>query len=309
MKINSIQNVSFGYSHENHKKLEKKLLEQQTPVNKMILRVARMCNATENSVNELERQGIGKNASSINIMVDCLIPAKLFICNIVERLFPELNYRNEEYYTYVKETARRPLSEDSFNPQGIKTEYCWRDMICDSLTKQIAADGEYNTYSPEDLYSNEDYDDTDYDEESAVDSRPQTMQDRAKINVNPAIKKNDIELEQFTPGKNSPKSLDDIVGLDKSREDIKNFILFPIKYPEEAKKREKDYGIEIPHFIVFHGPPGCGKTMLAEAIAVESDCPMYKVDLSQFGSSYVNGTVQMLSYAFDEIYKVSKKLG
>ena len=313
MKITPLNNIAFGYNKEINAKLEKRLLEQQTPVNQMILKLVKTCNSTENAIIQLEGQGVKKNATSINILSDMLIPAKLFLYNLVERLFPDLSYRNIEYKTYAKEEARIPVpAEYGFNPNGMKTEYFWRTMICDGINAQIKRDSEeFNTYSPEDLYgdSDDEYDDTDYDEEDInfngqVQGKIGQKKDK---NLSQITNGKEIEIDKFTPGKNSPKSLDDVIGLDKSIEDIRNFILFPIKYPEKAKQREKDYGIEIPHFIVFHGPPGCGKTMLAEAIAVESDCPMYKIDLSQVGSTYVNGTVQLLSWAFDEVNKISKE--
>ena len=95
--------------------------------------------------------------------------------------------------------------------------------------------------------------------------------------------------------------------MDKIRDDIKELIIFPIEHPEEAQQRKLDYDIDIPHFIVFHGPPGCGKTMMAQAIAQETGCNMYTLDISKIGSSYVNETARNVNNAFEYVKQQAKK--
>ncbi len=55
----------------------------------------------------------------------------------------------------------------------------------------------------------------------------------------------------------------DIGGLDSLKENLREFIEWPLKYGEEVKK----FGAGIPKGILLHGPPGTGKTMIAKAIA------------------------------------------
>lgn len=54
----------------------------------------------------------------------------------------------------------------------------------------------------------------------------------------------------------------DIGGLDKTLEDVCKLLLH-IKHPELYKK----LGISPPRGFLLHGPPGCGKTLLANSIA------------------------------------------
>lgn len=57
-------------------------------------------------------------------------------------------------------------------------------------------------------------------------------------------------------------SFKDVGGLDKTLEDVCKLLLH-IRHPELYKK----LGISPPRGFLLHGPPGCGKTLLANAIA------------------------------------------
>ena len=58
----------------------------------------------------------------------------------------------------------------------------------------------------------------------------------------------------------------DVGGLDKIKEALSENIIEAVKHPEEFKKK----GIEPPRGVLLYGPPGCGKTLLAKALAAES---------------------------------------
>lgn len=51
--------------------------------------------------------------------------------------------------------------------------------------------------------------------------------------------------------------------------------------------------------VLFAGPPGTGKTMGAEILAVELDLPMYRIDLSQVVNKYIGETEKNLKRLFD----------
>jgi len=59
---------------------------------------------------------------------------------------------------------------------------------------------------------------------------------------------------------------EDIGGLDKEIQKIREIIEFPLKYPRIFSK----LGIKAPNGILLHGPPGTGKTLIARAIASET---------------------------------------
>jgi len=65
----------------------------------------------------------------------------------------------------------------------------------------------------------------------------------------------------------------DIGGLEKVKEELREAIEWPLKYPDSFKR----LGIKPPSGILLYGPPGCGKTLLAKAVATESEANFISV--------------------------------
>ncbi len=60
---------------------------------------------------------------------------------------------------------------------------------------------------------------------------------------------------------------DDVGGLEDAKQELREAVEWPLKHPEAFKRM----GIEPPHGILLYGPPGSGKTLLARAVATESE--------------------------------------
>ncbi|OII75677.1 transitional endoplasmic reticulum ATPase protein [Cryptosporidium andersoni] len=58
---------------------------------------------------------------------------------------------------------------------------------------------------------------------------------------------------------------DDIGGLEDVKRNLQEMILYPIEHPEKFEK----FGMSPSRGVLFYGPPGCGKTLLAKAVASE----------------------------------------
>merc|ERR1711990_420749 len=60
-------------------------------------------------------------------------------------------------------------------------------------------------------------------------------------------------------------SWDDVGGLEKVKNELQELVQYPLEYPEHFEK----FGMQPSKGILFYGPPGCGKTLLAKAVANE----------------------------------------
>eukprot|EP00397_Hematodinium_sp_SG-2012_P006382 GEMP01006412.1.p1 GENE.GEMP01006412.1~~GEMP01006412.1.p1 ORF type:complete len:785 (+),score=203.77 GEMP01006412.1:269-2623(+) len=58
---------------------------------------------------------------------------------------------------------------------------------------------------------------------------------------------------------------DHIGGLEDVKRNLQEMILYPIEHPEKFEK----FGMQPSRGVLFYGPPGCGKTLLAKAVASE----------------------------------------
>jgi len=58
---------------------------------------------------------------------------------------------------------------------------------------------------------------------------------------------------------------DAIGGLEETKRNLQEMILYPIDHPEKFEK----FGMTPSRGVLFYGPPGCGKTLLAKAVATE----------------------------------------
>merc|ERR1711970_910425 len=82
---------------------------------------------------------------------------------------------------------------------------------------------------------------------------------------------------KFAMGTTNPSSLretvveipnvtwDDIGGLEETKKELQEMILYPIEHPDKFQK----FGMHPSKGVLFYGPPGCGKTLMAKAVANE----------------------------------------
>ncbi|MSR40924.1 MAG: ATP-dependent metallopeptidase FtsH/Yme1/Tma family protein [Phycisphaerales bacterium] len=74
----------------------------------------------------------------------------------------------------------------------------------------------------------------------------------------------------------------DVAGVDEAKEEVSEIVEF-LKNP----KRFARLGGRIPRGVLLSGPPGCGKTLLAKAIAGEANVPFFTISGSDFVEMFV----------------------
>ncbi|MFH0910870.1 MAG: ATP-dependent zinc metalloprotease FtsH, partial [Planctomycetota bacterium] len=77
-------------------------------------------------------------------------------------------------------------------------------------------------------------------------------------------------------------TFNDVAGIDEAKEEVGELIEF-LKNP----KRFQRLGARIPRGVLLVGEPGCGKTLLAKAIAGEADVPFFSISGSDFVEMFV----------------------
>ncbi|KAK7399096.1 hypothetical protein VNO78_10271 [Psophocarpus tetragonolobus] len=89
----------------------------------------------------------------------------------------------------------------------------------------------------------------------------------------------------------------DVAGIDEAVEELQELVRY-LKNPELFDKM----GIKPPHGVLLEGPPGCGKTLVAKAIAGEAGVPFYQMA----GSEFVEVLVGVGSARIRDLFKRAK---
>ncbi|CAM9892333.1 unnamed protein product, partial [Laminaria digitata] len=89
-------------------------------------------------------------------------------------------------------------------------------------------------------------------------------------------------------------SWSDVGALASVREELGLSILEPIAYPERFER----LGLTIPAGVLLYGPPGCGKTLLAKAIANESGANFISVKGPELLDKYVGESEKSVRQVF-----------
>lgn len=86
----------------------------------------------------------------------------------------------------------------------------------------------------------------------------------------------------------------DIGGLDQQKQEVREAVELPLTQPELYKQ----IGIDPPRGVLMYGPPGCGKTMLAKAVANHTTASFIRVVGSEFVQKYLGEGPRMVRDVF-----------
>ena len=115
------------------------------------------------------------------------------------------------------------------------------------------------------------------------------------------VSESDI-VEEFIVRERPRVRFEDIVGLDEAKQAIIDSIVYPSKRPDL-------FPLGWPRGILLYGPPGCGKTMLAAAVANEVDGVFMQIDAANIMSKWLGEAEKKVAMIFRYAHRVSEEQG
>ncbi|EMA66887.1 proteasome-activating nucleotidase [Halorubrum aidingense JCM 13560] len=88
---------------------------------------------------------------------------------------------------------------------------------------------------------------------------------------------------------------DDIGGINEQIREVREAVEDPLENPEQFEA----VGVEPPSGVLLHGPPGTGKTMLAKAVANESDATFIKMAGSELVRKFIGEGSRLVRDLFE----------
>jgi len=114
-----------------------------------------------------------------------------------------------------------------------------------------------------------------------------------------------ILTEPAPEAKGVPRTTyEDIGGLHEEIQRIREMVELPLRHPELFQR----LGIEPPKGVLLHGPPGCGKTLLARAVANESEANFFSINGPEIMSKFYGESEARLREMFQQAQKNSPSI-
>ena len=104
------------------------------------------------------------------------------------------------------------------------------------------------------------------------------------------------EAPRATFAKGEGNGFADVAGMEELKQLLRAKVINVLQDRERALK----YRLAIPNGMLLYGPPGCGKTFIAEKFAEETGFNYTVVKSSDLASIYIHGSQQMIGKLFDE---------
>ena len=106
------------------------------------------------------------------------------------------------------------------------------------------------------------------------------------------------EFEELRDGR-AVVNYDDVGGIGDTIQQLREMVELPLRYPELFTR----LGVDPPKGVLLHGPPGTGKTRLAQAVANESDANFMTINGPEIMGSGYGESEKRLREVFEEAAK------
>ena len=123
-------------------------------------------------------------------------------------------------------------------------------------------------------------------------NQPCLITENTEVVLNPkAVDVSDDKIPEIT--------YEDIGGLEDEIKKLREMVEIPLKHPEIFEK----LGVEPPKGVLLYGPPGAGKTLLAKAVASESDANFILLNGPEIMSKFYGESEKKIRDIFEEAEK------
>uniref|UniRef100_A0A7J3Y0F1 Proteasome-activating nucleotidase n=1 Tax=Thermogladius calderae TaxID=1200300 RepID=A0A7J3Y0F1_9CREN len=112
------------------------------------------------------------------------------------------------------------------------------------------------------------------------------------VNVLPEYE--DPYVQSFEVIERPEVTYDDVGGLKEQIRELREVVELPLKNPDLFK----EIGIEPPKGVLLYGPPGCGKTLLAKAVARESEATFISIVGSELVQKFIGEGARIVKEVF-----------
>jgi len=109
------------------------------------------------------------------------------------------------------------------------------------------------------------------------------------------------DVRELFLGEKPGVTYDEIGGLDGTIERLRDVVELPYNEPELFEEAQ----LTAPQGVMLYGPPGCGKTMLAKALATENDMTFFNVSVADIMSKWVGESENMIKALFRKARETS----
>lgn len=200
-----------------------------------------------------------------------------------------------EFSESMKRARRAMLIKEKRKAEPIDFE----KLEFDDRIKVILAKGLAVAFS--DRYKNIDQILADLDSEEKPEAPKPKKEDGSKENPRGGFNReaespNKTDFEIKRGGGNGFR---DIAGMEELKTYLSQRVIFVIKNKEKVEK----YKLTAPNGMLLYGPPGCGKTFVAEKFAEETGFNFILVKSSDLASSFVHGSQEKIAQLFKQAEK------
>ncbi len=111
--------------------------------------------------------------------------------------------------------------------------------------------------------------------------------------------------EPAPEGRGLPRTTyEDIGGVHEEIQRVREMVELPLRHPELFQR----LGIDPPKGVLLHGPPGCGKTLLARAVANESEANFFSINGPEVMSKFYGESEARLREIFQQAQQNSPSI-